>query len=385
MSAFEIPFRRTFAWLRAFLIPAARFGVRGAIILYGAVLLVTGIWLSWFGDGPPPVPGSGLSLSVMELPQEALDRALTAHATHAGSLLDRPGVVAAGVGLDATGRPALKVYVTEAAVLGLPATLDGVPVTLDVVGEIWALQDAPATLCPDCGDARDEPADAKPASRFERPVPIGVSAGHPSITAGTIGARVTDGSKVFALSNNHVFAAENRANINDHVLQPGPVDGGVNPADAIGTLVDYEPVEFSFGSSNTMDAAIALSTTENLGNSTPAEGYGTPRSETVSPKIGLKVQKMGRTTGHTHGSIDAIMATVNVRYHQGQARFVNQILIKPGSFSAGGDSGSLVVAEGGSDDKKPVGLVFAGSTLVSIANPIDPILERFGVTIDGSD
>ena len=78
------------------------------------------------------------------------------------------------------------------------------------------------------------------------------------------------------------------------------------------------------------------------------------------------------------------MATVNVRYQQGQARFVDQILIKPGGFSAGGDSGSLVVADGGKDDKKPVGLVFAGSTLVSIANPIEPVLERFGVTIDGN-
>ena len=73
MSAFEIPFRRTFAWLRALLIPAARFGVRGAIILYGAVLLLGGIWLSWFGDGPPPGAENGFSLSVMELPQEALE------------------------------------------------------------------------------------------------------------------------------------------------------------------------------------------------------------------------------------------------------------------------------------------------------------------------
>nr|NIP93503.1 hypothetical protein [Akkermansiaceae bacterium] len=132
MSAFEIPLRRTFGWLRALLIPAARFGVRGAIIIYGAALLLGGIWLNWFGDDPPPVPGGGLTLSVMELPQEALDRALTAHATHAEALLDRPGVVAAGIGLDASGQPALKVYVTEAAAVSLPATLDGVPVTLDV-------------------------------------------------------------------------------------------------------------------------------------------------------------------------------------------------------------------------------------------------------------
>jgi len=36
---------------------------------------------------------------------------------------------------------------------------------------------------------------------WARPVPIGVSTGHPDITAGTIGARVTDGVNVYALSN----------------------------------------------------------------------------------------------------------------------------------------------------------------------------------------
>jgi hypothetical protein len=35
------------------------------------------------------------------------------------------------------------------------------------------------------------------------------------------------------------------------------------------------------------------------------------------------------------------------------------------------------------DDRKPVGLLFAGSSLVTIANPIGPVLERFSVTIDG--
>ena len=244
-----------------------------------------------------------------------------------------------------------------------------------VIGEVWAWGDAPIQPVSSA---------ATPAARFARPVPIGVSAGHPTITAGTVGARVTDGSKVYALSNNHVFAAENRASIDDKVLQPGPVDGGLNPGDAFGTLAAFEPVSFTFGSSNKMDAAIALSTIEELGNATLDDGYGTPRSETVKARISMKVKKYGRTTGVTQGKIDAIMATVNVRYNQGQARFVDQILIKPGGFSAGGDSGSLVVADGGSDNNKPVGLVFAGSNLVSIANPIEPVLKRFGVTIDGN-
>ena len=35
------------------------------------------------------------------------------------------------------------------------------------------------------------------------------------------------------------------------------------------------------------------------------------------------------------------------------------------------------------DDRKPVGLLFAGNFFVTIANPIGPVLTRFGVTIDG--
>ena len=73
-------------------------------------------------------------------------------------------------------------------------------------------------------------------------MPIGVSTGHPDITAGTIGARVTDGTNVYALSNNHVYANKNLAVIGDAVIQPGTFDGGSSPADDIGTLADFEPI-----------------------------------------------------------------------------------------------------------------------------------------------
>jgi hypothetical protein len=95
--------------------------------------------------------------------------------------------------------------------------------------------------------------------------------------------------------------------------------------------------------------------------------------------------KYGRTTGQTKGRITGINATVNVGYDSGTARFVNQIIIQPGSFSAGGDSGSLIVVQKGADARKPVGLLFAGSPLITIANPITAVLERFNVVIDGGE
>ena len=137
-----------------------------------------------------------------------------------------------------------------------------------------------------------------------------------------------------------------------------------------------------------MDAAIALSSAANLGRSTSSAGYGTPRSTTRAASVGLKVKKYGRTTGLTKGDVVGINATVNVGYGVGTARFVNQIIISPGNFSAGGDSGSLIVVDGKGRNKshknKPVALLFAGSTTYTIASPIDAVLARFGGTVDGS-
>jgi len=226
-------------------------------------------------------------------------------------------------------------------------------------------------------------------ARFVRPVPIGVSTGHPNITAGTIGARVTDGTDFYALSNNHVYADENLASIGDVVLQPGTFDGGEVPIDQIGTLYDFETIVFNdITASNQMDAAIALSSADKLGKSTPSGGYGTPSSAIVSPSIGMSVQKYGRTTKLTTGTVSETNVIVNVCYEDfgGQctkwARFVGQIAIGSGGFSAGGDSGSLIVTNDG--NKNPVGLLFAGSNTRTIASPIGPVLDRFGVSVDGA-
>ena len=62
----------------------------------------------------------------------------------------------------------------------------------------------------------------------QRPLRIGVSVGHFTITAGTLGsfAVYRKTGEVVILSNNHVLANENRARAGDAVLQPGKYDGG---------------------------------------------------------------------------------------------------------------------------------------------------------------
>jgi PKD repeat protein len=298
---------------------------------------------------------------------EALERAIAAQEKHTLVLMAKDGVEGTAVGLDEKDQYVIKVYTARPGVDRIPPNLEGVPVRQVVTGKIYALAD--------------------PTARFPRPVPTGVSTGHPNITAGTIGCRVTDGTNVYALSNNHVYANENRASIGDNVLQPGTYDGGAegtNPliidGDEIGTLADFEPIILGMWGLNVIDAAIALCSEATLGNSTPEDGYGIPSSTTVPAALYLPVQKYGRTTGLTKGTVKGINGAFLVRYSRSYAIFYDQIVIEDPGFSYGGDSGSLIVTD--DENCNPVGLLFAGSDTVTIANPIDAVLTQFNVTID---
>jgi hypothetical protein len=288
-----------------------------------------------------------------------LARAIDVQQRNTPALLNLPGIVGTGVGVNPQGIPVIRVYVQTPGV-GAPPSLENIPVERVVTGQIYA--QCYQSECP-------------------RPVPLGVSTGHPDITAGTIGARVKDNSgNVYALSNNHVYANQNLASIGDPALQPGPYDGGSAPNDTIGQLADFAPISFS-GGNNQIDAAIALSSTELLQNVT-FSGYK-PTNTLAAATLGLDVKKEGRTTGVTFGQISEVNVTVVVCYAgfpfcSKSATFVNQFSID-GSFSAGGDSGSLIVT---SAENNPVGLLFAGSSNRTIANQIQTVLNYFQVSID---
>jgi hypothetical protein len=358
------------------------------------VLLVALSFTHWTGYGDFFTPGNAEAQVIQETPvfdegTVAFDKAnphvqavMAVQDRNTDALMANPGIVGTATGLDAGGRPAILIFAESyesAKAALLPASIENVPVIVKITGEVKALQGYAYGK----GGKKGNKDPVDPTGRFPSPVPTGVSTGHPSITAGTISARVTDGSNVYALSNNHVYAVENNASIGDNVLQPGRFDGGINPDDAIGTLYDFEPIVFSTSANNVIDAAIALSSTANLDNSTPSDGYGIPGSSPVAPRLNERVMKYGRTTSLTKGSISGIHATINVGYGSGVARFVDQIIITPGRFSAPGDSGSLIVVQRGADARRPVGLLFAGSSLITVANPIGAVLDRFDVTIDG--
>ena len=224
--------------------------------------------------------------------------------------------------------------------------------------------------------------EASPPRRLARvrPSPCGVSVGHTAVTAGTLGCLVDIAGRRYVLSNNHILAATNNGAIGDPIIQPGTIDHGSNPADAIATLADFEPIVFTPAAVNYIDAAVAELADPGTVHA-DILSIGFPANPPVPPAIGQTVAKHGRTTALSTGAIVDVSFDGYVRYGTaGTAWFENQIVVEAPSrpFSLGGDSGSLVVDNPASH---PVGLLFAGDGQRTLANPIDLVLNRFGATV----
>lgn len=315
-------------------------------------------------------------------------------------LLARENVIATGVGYKVTdGRrtptPAIVCSVTRkvpsaslSSAALVPRAIDGTETDVVETGRIRALQ--------------------PPTGRF-RPAPGGVSIGHRDITAGTLGCLVRRNGETFILSNNHVLANSNDAQIGDAILQPGPVDGGVIATDHIANLEAFVPISYAVPEppsdcgvaagvigflnaacrligSQTRYRSVSIQQTTNLVDAAIARplapedvkdeilGIGVIQG-TVPGTLGLNVKKSGRTTGVTTGEILQVDVTVDVQYGAGRvARFTDQLMA--GAMSQGGDSGSAVLDE----QNRLTGLLFAGSDNSTIINRIEHVFVALGVT-----
>lgn len=211
-----------------------------------------------------------------------------------------------------------------------------------------------------------------------RPVKPGYSVGHFRITAGTFGCLVRDTCppcNIHMLSNNHVFANSNGARVGDPILQPGRHDGGVYPADLIARLSRFIPIRFNNAKAyNLVDAALAKPT-DQRNVIAPIVALGTPKG-TVEATLGMAVVKSGRTTQTTSGKVIGIDATIAVNYGVGTGYFRNQVITT--NMSQGGDSGSLLLSK---SSREATGLLFAGSSQVTIHNNIANVLMALGVEI----
>lgn len=202
--------------------------------------------------------------------------------------------------------------------------------------------------------------------------------------SGTLGALVTRGSTQFILSTNHVLARRDQASVGEPITQPGLVDTNCSPGQVVANFSQAAPLKTS-----NVDAALAVVVTGAVDPSGAILGLGDvsgsttlpapPASTLATPAINLSVAKSGRTTGVTCGPVGAINATVQVDFQPGcnagttfTVAFTNQIVVNGSSFSASGDSGSLLVT---SQTAQPVGLLFGGSTTNTVANPIQDVLS----------
>jgi len=207
-----------------------------------------------------------------------------------------------------------------------------------------------------------------------RPAPGGVSIGHYAITAGTLGCTVYKNGTKYILSNNHILANCNDGEIEDAIYQPGPHDGGTID-DKIGELYQFVTLVFNDKESpNTVDCALCL---PDLATDVADEIIDLEYPTAIeAPTIGHTVVKSGRTTGIMEGTLFGI-GDGWVNYGSpGLAWFEDQLLIT--NISAGGDSGSLVIDK---DNGTAVGLLFAGSDTMTIANKMTEVESELGITL----
>lgn len=314
-------------------------------------------------------------------------------------LLSRRNVVGVGLGYKLsqgveTGELSIIISVTHkvhrsalAAIDLVPRELDGVRTDVVETGVLRAFQ-------------------LGPRDRWRPVVPPGVSVGHHRITAGTFGCLVRRGGELYILSNNHVLADVNDGREGDAVLQPGPADGGTAD-DRVATLDDYVPLDFgtappdcpaaewsarllnfvaaAFGSThqvqavkqtagvNRVDAALARPLSPEL-VSNEILYIGAPTGVGTAT-LGTEVQKTGRTTDHTQGTVTQIEATLRIDYEGRTALFTGQLVA--GAMSQPGDSGSAVLDM----DGRVVGLLFAGSDVATVINPIHEVFSALDVEL----
>ncbi|HKS39631.1 MAG TPA: trypsin-like peptidase domain-containing protein [Blastocatellia bacterium] len=296
--------------------------------------------------------------------------------THAGSMrriVDSKNVVALGISekitkRKATGKLALTFYVEKKI---SPKKLKADSMIPPTVPEALSGPEAIPTDVVVLGKLRPE------VNARRNPFEPGNSIGHVDITAGTLGAVVAKGNTLYLLSNSHVLALSGKAKKGDSIIYPGDADGGAMPDDLVAKLAGFKKFITGGDFVNHVDCAIAKPTAARLPDlMSEIKGLGVPKG-TIKPKRGMKVVKVGRTTGKTKGEIRDVNFRFTLDYGEvGEVGFIDQVLCT--RYTQPGDSGSLVIDQ---ETGRAVGLHFAGASGGSVFNPIDDVLAALKVKL----
>lgn len=266
------------------------------------------------------------------------------------------------------------------------------------------------------------------------PIKLGTSGGNvldnssdgKSCCIGTLGSLISIGANNFILSNNHVLARSSKGVAGESIDQPGqagcPAGSQGEPVATLSQQAALKPTTVITtgacagqpapcgNSPSNVDAALAAIDTApssavdttgtilDLGAAgpssiAPAQPNTTPIDANIAFTSHNRVAKSGRTTGLTCSTIQSVNTDgVAIQYENfcgdiaaGKpaaftAVYNGQIVIAGGNFSAGGDSGSLIVT---ADTAQPVGLLYGGSTANTVANTILDSKDHNGVATFG--
>jgi len=364
------------------------------------IVLLTVALAFWLFCSKTPVnlvdSGPEDEAGVYSLANPAVQKIKDVQEQNTADLMSNPDVVGTAIGLTTDGKPAVLILTAKemktaafdrkllrqmAANGVLPSTLEGHPVVVMNTGKIFAMA---------------KPAPVSHTAIQTPPIKLGTSGGFADdldngyCCGGTLGSLVKKGTTFYILSNYHVFYGDmTDAVAGKDVIQPGLID--VNCSKRSAQIVAKLEGTRSLPNSN-VDAGLA----EIVPGMVDATGAilesGTLSSTTIAASINQAVKKSGRTSGLTTSTVSGLNGTVRIQYEANCAgavaftkTFTGQILVanRSSKFLKAGDSGSLMV-QNVSTNPKAVGLLFAGSTSIAVANPINEVLAFFGATMVGN-
>ncbi len=366
--------------------------IRGPVpLLLAAALLITALAIWGCSRDESPLAPAAPQLELDKSAANPAVRAVMAiQDRHTKDLMADPDVTGTATTFSEDGRPAIMLLVlNEGAKARIPHEIEGVPVVTVVTDRIVAMGKPPS-------------GGVSHTAKQTPPIQLGTSGGwrydlaNGYCCGGTLGSLINKGGQLRILSNYHVFEADivsggngRVATTGDPIIQPGLIDVSCNAGNAqdVATLVK---------TSSLPNANVDCSSATIISGMVRTDGaileIGTISASTVGAAVNQKVKKSGRTTGLTRSTVSGLNATISVTYENECAggtaftkTFTGQILIgnRASKFLAGGDSGSLMV-EDISISPRAVGLLFAGSSSIAVANPINEVLSFLGASMVGN-
>ncbi len=216
----------------------------------------------------------------------------------------------------------------------------------------------------------------------------------------TLGFNVTHGSGRSFITNSHctntqggtegtTYAQPSRTADNTIIAteaaDPAYTSGGGCSAGKVCRFSDASRALYS-GSVGSAQGIIAKTTGVNSGALTTAGNFTITSQDNSSTSYSGTVDKVGRTTGWTRGTITSTCATINVSQSNIQLRCQTTVTNNGATIVSGGDSGSPVFKITSGDNVTLVGILWGGSgTNTFVFSPLKNIQDELGPVVATED